>query len=225
MTGQKRAKITGSPAVKLKAQFLILKTIMIGRLWKMAGYWMAVLGILVTGLLGGCQTGPKFPEMPPGFGNMFHVGDALTVSGVTLNGELIPPHNERIHEDGTITLSLIGSVTAVGKTTGELQKEIHDLYVPKFYPELTVTVQGDQRYFYVDGDVRSPGGKEYPGEMTIVKAISVAGGMTDFAKGSKVQLTRGGQTQIVNVNKAIRDPRFDVPVYPGDKIFVPRKIL
>jgi len=58
-----------------------------------------------------------------------------------------------------------------------------------------------------------------------VRAISVAGGFTDFAKRTKVQLTHNGKTQIINVDKAIRDPRLDVPVYPGDTIYVPRRLF
>jgi protein involved in polysaccharide export with SLBB domain len=200
---------------------------MTGYLRKTAGYWILALGVILTGLLSGCQTGPKFGDVPAESGNSFHVGDQVTVNFLSLNGDpnVLPPHNERIREDGTITLSLVGSVVAVGKTAGELQKEIHRLYVPTYFPELTVTVQGETTYFYVDGEVRSPGQKEYPGEMTIVKAISVAGGFTDFAKKTNVRLARGGHTQVINVDKAQSDPRYDVPVYPGDKIFVKRRLL
>src|SRR5271155_5605929 len=56
----------------------------------------------------------------------FHVGETVKVdfSGPP---EPIDPHEELIKEDGNITLPLIGSVKAVGKTAGELQNEIHDL--------------------------------------------------------------------------------------------------
>jgi len=191
------------------------------------GHWVVVLGIILTGLLGGCQTGGKFADLPPeNIGNRVHIGDLLTVSGVGQNGtDVIPSHAERIGEEGTITLTLIGSITAVGKTPNELQREIHDRYVPKYFPEITVVVRGEAKFFYVDGEVVSRGQKEYPGEMTIVKAISMSGGFTDFAKKTKVRLTRGGHSQIINVEKAILDPRLDVPVYPGDKIFVKRRIF
>jgi polysaccharide export outer membrane protein len=200
---------------------------MIGRLWTMRGCWVALLGIILSGLPAGCETAPKFGDVPPGAGNMFHVGDQVTVSFISVNGDpnILPPHSEQVREDGTITLSLIGSVTAVGKTAGELQKEIYDRYVPKFFPGLTVTVKGEVTFFYVDGEVRSPGRKEYPGEMTLVKAISDSGGVTDFAKKTKVRLSRGGHSQVINLDKAIQDPSYDVPVYPGDKIYVPRRIL
>jgi len=187
------------------------------------------LGIILAGLLGGCQTAPKFSDLPPETGTRFHVGDPVQISFTSsvspIDDPGLQPFTGRIQEDGTITLPLIGSVTAVGKTEGELQNEIHELYVPKYYRNLTVTVKGETTYFYVDGEVVQRGQKEYPGQMTIVGAIAAAGGFTDFAKETKVRLTRGNHTQIINVNKATTDPRDDVPVYPGDRIIVPRKIL
>jgi polysaccharide biosynthesis/export protein VpsN len=200
---------------------------MIEQLRKAANYWVVALGIVFIGLSSGCQSPPKFANVPTANGNTFHVGDLVTVTFISSSGDptVLPMHSERIREDGTITLLYIGPITAVGKTAGELQKEIHDLYVPKYFTDLNVTVKGETAYFYVDGEVLNRGAKEYPGEMTIVKAISVAGGFTDFAKRTKVQLTRGNHTEIVNVQKAIKDPRYDVPVYPGDRINVPRRIL
>ena len=155
------------------------------------------------------------------------MGDVVTVSFLSVSQDVnvLPPHVERVHDDGTISLSLIGTVTALGKTTGELQKEIHDLYVPKWYPGLTVVVAGEARYFYVDGEVKLPGQKEYPGNMTLAKAISVGGGFTDFARKGKVRVTRGSQSQNFNAEKAINDPAFDFSIYPGDKIYVPRRPL
>ena len=199
---------------------------MIEQLRKTANHWMVALGVVCMALLSGCQTGPKYTEVPEEApGTIFHVGDALTVSAVPMNGDktLIPDHMERIGEDGTISLPYIGQVKAVGKTASQLQKEIRELYVPQYYPGLTVTVFGENRYFYVDGDVRGPNKYEFTGEMTVVKAISVAGGFTDFANKKKVQVTHAGHKQIVNVPKAIDDPKLDISVYPGDKIWVPRR--
>ncbi len=152
-----------------------------------------------------------------------HQGDQISVifSGI----EPAPqPHVERIKEDGTITLPLIGAVKAVDRSPGEVQKEIHDLYVPKYYVRLTVTVTPADRYFFVSGEVKGPGRQVYAGETTVTKAIASAGDFTDWANKKKVKLTRADGTSItVNVLKANEDPTADPVVFPGDKIHVPRK--
>jgi polysaccharide export outer membrane protein len=120
-------------------------------------------------------------------------------------------------------LLYIGQVKAVDKTPSQLQREIHDLYVPRYYTGLNVIVIGEMKYFYVDGEVRAPNKYEYHSDMTVVKAISVAGGFTDFAKKTKVQVTHAGNKRVVNVPAAIDNPALDVPVYPGDTVHVPRR--
>ena len=84
----------------------------------------------------------------------FHVGDTVIV---TLSGLPTPiePHQEPIKEDGTITMPDIGHVQAAGKTAGELQNEIYNLYVPKLYRHLTVTVNPGDRVYYVTGEVKA----------------------------------------------------------------------
>jgi polysaccharide export outer membrane protein len=140
--------------------------------------------------------------------------------------EVIEPHTEAIKEDGTITMSSIGHVQAAGKTAGELQNEIYNLYVPKYYRHLTVTVNTGDRVYYVTGEVKSPGRQLYVGQMTVTKAITTAGDFTDFANHTKVRLIRSnGQTIKVNCDKALQDPSLDLPVYPNDQIQVPRRIF
>jgi protein involved in polysaccharide export with SLBB domain len=62
--------------------------------------------------------------------------------------------------------------------------------------------------------------------MTLVKAIQNAGYFTDYAKRSKVRITRqDGKTFTVNFDRANEDPRYDEPIYPGDSITVPKKSI
>jgi len=198
---------------------------MIEHFSKTARYWLAAMSLVLAMVLTGCETVPKTAEGSQESGNMFHNGDLITVKVVPPSGEPIPDHTERIGEDGNISLLYIGKVTAAGRTASQLQDEIFKLYVPKYYNGLNVTVYGEARYFYVDGEIRAPGEKAYPGDMTVVKAISVAGGFTEFAKKTKVKLTHAGHTKTVNVEKAINDSRYDAAVYPGDRINVPRRIF
>ena len=152
------------------------------------------------------------------------VDDMVTVA---FSGVEKPPerHEERIKEDGTVTLQLVGPIKAEGKTAGQLQEIIQALYVPKYFQRLTVTVLTENRFFYVSGEVKLPSRISYVGEMSVLKAIASAGGFTDFAQKTKVQLSRpDGKVVIVNGTKALENPSLDLAVSPGDKIHVPRRL-
>ena len=152
------------------------------------------------------------------------VGDNVIV---TFSGVPNPfdSHEEIIKEDGNITLTYIGSVHAVGKTPGELQREIHDDYVPKYFTRLTVTVKSGDRIIYVTGEVHNPSRVMYLEGTTVTKAIQSAGGFTDFAK-HKVWLTHAGTNKRIQVDydKAVKNEAVDPPVYPDDQIIVPKSL-
>ena len=154
------------------------------------------------------------------------VGDMLNIRFSGTSSIIVPEHDERVSEDGYITLQQIGDVKAVGKSRVELQKEIRDRYVPKFYKNLTVTIAPDQRFFYVYGEVNKPDRHFYAGELTVLGAISAAGDFTDFANPKKVRLIRtDGTVEIINCKDALTDPSKNVEVLPGDTINVPRRII
>jgi protein involved in polysaccharide export with SLBB domain len=210
--------------------------------WKASSLGLFVCGLLFAGaIFTGCYSSPIDPVFsdtpaPPVMTGSpltgytaadvprFHVGDTVIVS---LSGlpTLIEPHQEPIKEDGTITMPDIGHVQAAGKTAGELQNEIYNLYVPKLYRHLTVTINPGERVYYVTGEVKQPGRQLYAGQMTVTKAITTAGDFTDFANHKKVLLTRAnGQRIKVNCDKVQAGKAEDPPVYPNDQIQVPRRI-
>jgi len=212
--------------------------------WKASSLGLFVCGLLFTGaIFTGCHSSSSRPvfsgtHIPPvmtgspvtGYTNAvevarFHVGDTVIVSLSGLPQD-IPVHQEPIKEDGTITMPDIGHVQAVGKTAGELQNEIYNLYVPKLYRHLTVTVNPGDRVYYVTGEVKTPGRQLYVGQMTVTKAITTAGDFTDFANHRKVWLIRAnGQRIKINCNAALKDSSKDPQVYPNDQIQVPRRIF
>ena len=137
------------------------------------------------------------------------------------------PEDKPIKEDGTITLPDIGRVKAVGKTIGELEDTIHDLYVPKIYTHLNVTVKtSSDRVFYISGEVHAPGRVIYAGDITVSKAITSAGDFTDFADRSDVTLIRAnGDRFLLNMNHILSGKDPDPPVFPGDQIKVGRRLF
>jgi polysaccharide export outer membrane protein len=135
------------------------------------------------------------------------------------------PHVEQIREDGYITPPLLGkNVLAAGKTIGQLQGELRKMYVPAFFSTLTITVRSEERYFSVGGQVNRPGQILYRSDMTVLKAVQAAGDFTDFANRRRVLLTRKDGTLLeVDCRRALRDSRYDPPVYPGDIIHVQQR--
>lgn len=198
----------------------------------LAGFILA-LGLMVLvpaghaqGKASGVSTNkPPVTAENAGSTDLLHSGDKITVILADIpNGPLI--HDQTITEDGYITLHYNVKIKADGRTKSDVQEDIRAEYVDrkKIYLRITVTVKSEERYFFVDGQVKTPNRYPYNGELTVLKAITAAGGFTDFAKKSKVQVIRvNGKTEIVNCDKAKDTPKLDLPIYPGDRIDVPRR--
>lgn len=180
--------------------------------------WPLLALAFVGVLLGGCETLPEVEvgdEPPLQYMTQARVGDKLTIQ-FTEPG-LSSPWEQTIGENGHISLPLGQSVEAEGKTKAELEKAIHDVYVPELYRRLSVNVKLEDRYYWVKGEVRNPNQLKYISSVTILKAIAAAGDYTDFADRGHVRLVRNGEAVRVNNNN------FDMPVYPGDTIIVERR--
>jgi len=165
------------------------------------------------------------PEPGPSAIDMINVGDTLTITFSDLPIP-VPQWQDRVKEDGTITLIQNQTFTAAGKTRGQLEREIRKRYVPDIFQAMTVSVQQDyQHQFYtVRGEVKAPGRQVYLSRLTVLKAIGSAGDFTDFARKTDVILTRSdGQIHHINAKKALGDPTLDLEVFPGDVIYVPRR--
>jgi len=151
--------------------------------------------------------------------------DAVTV---VFSGSPNPPErfDGRIKQDGLISLPLVGSVQVLGMTTAELEKKLHSMYVPKYFLQLSVNVNSENRFVYVQGEVNNRSRQVYSGRITVLGAIAASGGFTDFAKKTKVRIIRGnGKVVYVNCVRALDDPALDLEIFPGDRIVVPRRLI
>ena len=157
--------------------------------------------------------------------DLLRTGDSITVTFSDIPPPGIFPVVQRIRDDGKITLPHNVTLLAAGRTVGQLQNDIRAAYVPNLYVDLTASVKSEERVFFVEGEVKLPSRLPYQGEMTVLRAITSAGGFTDFAYRKKIELRRTtGQKLMINWFKAIEDPKLDVPVYPNDQIIVHKKI-
>ncbi len=122
---------------------------------------------------------------------------------------------------GYISMPLIGAVAARGATTFELEQRIADQLRVQYVKEPQVSAQIEAyRPFFILGEVRRAGQFPYVNGMTVQTAVAIAGGYTERAKESKVQLTRrmngGAITHTVPTN---------YPVRPGDTVYVKERFF
>jgi polysaccharide export outer membrane protein len=157
---------------------------------------------------------------------VFRTGDRVLVMFSGIASGALEDYTEKIKPNGEISPPNIGkSMTAAGKTASELQSALQAEYSKQFR-RVTVTVD-ENRFYFVDGQVRGSGRFPFAGEMTVLKAIATAGGFTNFAKRTHVTVTPvgGGAPIRVDCKRGLKDPNYDVYIYPGDAINVPRRHL
>ena len=126
---------------------------------------------------------------------------------------------------GFINLSHIGKVRAAGLTQDQLQAAIESTYkTQQIYtnPSITVSVPTAARFVDVGGDVRAPQRVAFTPDLTVLGAITAAGGFTEYADQSKVRLLRDGNVITLSIREVRKDPSKDMRLKPGDKIEVPQ---
>jgi len=134
--------------------------------------------------------------------------------------------------DGEIYLPIVGRVDVVGRTVDDITKEITEGYRKEMInPQITVSVQEySGLQVYVSGEVNTPGIQDYRGGLTLVQAITNAGGFNRIARRNEVLLIRPGPDNkpvgtIIDVKKILRKGQIanDVPLAPLDIIYVHHK--
>jgi len=178
----------------------------------------------------GCGTPAKPPvkvttEISGEGESRLRVGDLLQVRVETSPTQTPQLSEVTVDDAGFIALPLIGPLKAGGLTTSELADAIQKAYVPRYYVRCTATVLAPVRYVYIGGEVRQPSRFPWSKDMTLSKAISTASGFTDFANRNRVELTRGRAKTVYDCEDIRRHPEKDVPIQPGDSIYVPRSIF
>ena len=131
--------------------------------------------------------------------------------------------------DGKISLPLVNDVKAAGLTCAELRERLIGRY--KNYveiPEVSVTiVESRSKKVYVLGKINQPGEYTLQKDMTIVQALSLAGGLDEWANRSDIRLIR----EIDGTEKTFRvdydaivsgqDLSQNIQLRPDDTIFLP----
>ena len=131
--------------------------------------------------------------------------------------------------DGKISFPLIGEIQAQGRTVTELKKDITDKlknYVTA--PEVTVVVtEVNSRRIYTLGKLNRPGAYSLEPDMTVLQALSAAGGFAEWADEKNIRVIRreGGKEIQYQFNYkdfiAGKDIEQNILLKPNDTIVVP----
>jgi protein involved in polysaccharide export with SLBB domain len=189
--------------------------------------WISALGLLVMAAIWtGCVT-DQLPGPVDCTDDEIRIGDSLSITLLD-----VPPEQAAVEKqfvvrsDGTVNLPLLGPMQAAGRKFGDFEKELQTNYISRgFFRRVTVVVKPDLRFYSVAGEVKAPGRQQYVGQITVLRAIATCGDFTEFANRRRVEITRAnGKREVMDCKKAIRDPKFDRPLCPGDHINVPKSL-
>jgi len=126
-----------------------------------------------------------------------------------------------VDQAGFVTLPLIGSVPARGRTTQQLSGDIAKRLKQGFVrdPDVAIEVQ-TFRPFFIHGEVNNAGQYQYVSGLTVQTAIAISGGFSARANKQSAILTR-------QINGEIQHSKVDLntPVRPGDTITVKERLF
>lgn len=175
------------------------------------------------------RVSPEVREAPPPSTGL-QVGDIFEVR---VFGEEELSAQYRIAPDGTIDFPFLGTVEVVGEDSRAIANRIasglreREILVD---PQVTVFVsESNSRRVSVTGAVARPGTFDLVPGMTVVQAISMAGGASALANQNAAVLTRRVGDQLRRFDIPIRritdGHEADVEVHGGDIIFVPERVF
>lgn len=146
--------------------------------------------------------------------------------------------------DGSVTVPMIGSIKAAGRTVDDLRAAVAQGLAPSFAnkptvylsvgsvaPPSTTGTTGPTITIYAMGEVGKPGQIEVPSGSTVLQALAMSGGLTNFAATKRIELLRqdsAGHQQVYFYNyKALStgEAQPAMTLKSGDVIVVPQRRL
>lgn len=132
-----------------------------------------------------------------------------------------------VRPDGKISLPLISELDTNGKTATQLQQEVREK-LRQYLEDPIVTVivkEINSPKVSVLGQVRKPDRYRIKQRITVLEAIALAGGFTDFAKRDKVVVIRNnggeGQRIVVDVKRVVKESKSgEFYLEPFDTVYV-----
>jgi polysaccharide export outer membrane protein len=120
--------------------------------------------------------------------------------------------------DGRITFPLIGEIFVNDLTVSDVERRITALLTDGYLkkPHVSVTILEYGKKVYVNGEVRNPGAYKITKGLTVLKAITIAGGFTMKASEGRTRIIRKTENGEISIKA-----KMDDLVMPDDIIMVP----
>ena len=131
----------------------------------------------------------------------------------------------QVRPDGKFTLPVIGDISASGLTPVELAARVTEALKSQIRePEVMVALQSVQsKKYYITGEVNRSGIFPLVIPVTVLEALTNAGGFREFAKKNRITIVRGQERIKFNFNEVIKGKKMDQNIFvkDGDYIVVP----
>lgn len=146
----------------------------------------------------------------------YRLGSGDVISIVVVGEEDLKREKIRLTDAGTIQFPVLGELRVRGLTMGELEQRVTNGLKGGYLVNPKVTVSIDEyRPFFISGEVQKAGGYPYVPGLTVLKAVTLAGGFKDRANKNRIYIVRDGdpkhERRLVEMNSAI---------YPGDVVTI-----
>lgn len=127
----------------------------------------------------------------------------------------------RLPDVGTINYPFLGEIKLVGLTADEVEKKIYDGLLGDYLvnPSVSVAII-EYRPFFIDGEVKRPGGYPYQPGLSVNKAAALAGGYTERAARDKITIIREKDGRTNEFTVTVSDM-----IQPGDIITINQRFF
>ena len=196
-----------------------------------------VLGILaapvalLSASCGGGNTAQRVNLPAPSERTLVGAGDILTIEIV---GEKELPREYQVASDGSIDVPYVHAVKVGGLDPHEVAELVRKALIEAKVltdPSVIVSVKEyhSQRVTLL-GQVAKPGSYPFTAGLTLIQAVSLAGGLTAIADDDKVTITRKADngktyTAVLSVAPIMVGRAADIPLQAGDQIYVRERLF
>ena len=146
----------------------------------------------------------------------YHLAADDTISITVYDEPDLSLKKTRVATNGTIAVPLLGQIKVSGLTIAEVESELSALFADGYLKKPAITVSIDEyRFFYINGEVKKPGGYSYRDGLTVHKAVTLAGGFTERAAKKSITLTHEKSPEKSSTGVKLTDH-----IRPGDIITI-----